>query len=119
MRISLAFCLLILAFSESFAQIVAITNVNVVDVRSGKIIPDQHVIIQNDRIANIGAAKKIKLPAGATSIDGAGKYLMPGMTDAHIHFFQSGGLYTRPDAINLGHAYSYEKDQQWIKDNMA
>jgi imidazolonepropionase-like amidohydrolase len=90
-----------------------------VDVKTGKIIPDQHVIIQNDRIANVGAAKKIKLPAGATIIDGNGKYLMPGMTDAHIHFFQSGGLYTRPDALNLGAVYSYEKDQQWIKDNMS
>ena len=47
-----------------------------------------------------------------------GKYAMPGMTDGHIHFFQSGGLYTRPDGINVPGIYPYEKDQQWIKENM-
>ncbi len=34
---------------------------------------------------------------------------MPGMTDAHIHFFQSGGLYTRPDVIDLRSKVPYEK----------
>ena len=121
MRICLSLLLLIITLPQSFSQTAApvcITNVNVVDVKTGKIIPDQHVIIQNDRIFQLGAAKKIKLPAGATTIDGTGKFLMPGLTDAHIHFFQSGGLYTRPDALNLGAVYSYEKDQQWIKDNL-
>ena len=44
---------------------------------------------------------KIKVPAGVTVIDGSGKYLLPGLTDAHVHFFQSGGLYARPDGIDL------------------
>jgi predicted amidohydrolase YtcJ len=44
---------------------------------------------------------------------------MPGMIDAHIHFFQSGGLYTRPDGMNLSAVYPYEKDQQWIKNNLT
>jgi imidazolonepropionase-like amidohydrolase len=122
MRLCLAFFMLILSLPECFAQSpdpICISNVTVVDVKTGKLVPDQVVIIQNDRIATIGSSKKIKPPAGATIIDGAGKFLMPGMTDAHIHFFQSGGLYTRPDALNLGSVYSYEKDQQWIRDNLS
>ncbi len=122
MRISLAFFLLVLPFSKTFAQpypSICITNVNVVDVRSGKIIPEQNVIIENGRITTVAPAKKMKLPHVDTTISGSGKYLMPGLTDAHIHFFQSGGLYTRPDALNLGNLYSYEKDQQWIKDNLS
>ena len=35
---------------------------------------------------------------GANEIDGKGKWVIPGMIDAHVHFFQSGNLYTRPDA---------------------
>jgi imidazolonepropionase-like amidohydrolase len=122
MRISMALLFLIVALPRSIAQTstpICITNVTVVDVKTGKLLPGQHVIIQNDRIATIGAAKKTKIPTGASVVDGAGKFLMPGMTDAHIHFFQSGGLYTRPDALNLGNVYSYEKDQQWIKDNLS
>src|SRR5688572_28436331 len=117
MRLCIAFLLLITSLPECFAQSlgpICITSVTVVDVKTGKLVPDQVVIIQNDRITTIGSSKKIKPPAGATIIDGAGKFLMPGMTDAHIHFFQSGGLYTRPDALNLGSVYSYEKDQQWV-----
>jgi hypothetical protein len=96
-----------------------IAHVNVVNVITQKIDADQTVVVDNDRITAVASAKKLKIPAGAFIIDAPGKYLMPGMTDAHIHFFQSGGLYTRPDAVNLNSVYSYEKDQQWIKDNQA
>jgi hypothetical protein len=96
-----------------------ITHVNVVNVITKKIDADQTVIIEKGRITAVDAAKKIKLRDVARVIDGTGKYLMPGMTDAHIHFFQSGGLYTRPDGLNLMSVYPYEKDQQWVKDNRA
>ncbi|MBO9202753.1 MULTISPECIES: amidohydrolase family protein [Niastella] len=96
-----------------------ITHVNLVNVITQKVEADQTVVIENGRIKTVGPAKKIKSPEAATIIDATGQYLMPGMTDAHIHFFQSGGLYTRPDAVNLNHAYPYEKDQQWVKDNRA
>jgi imidazolonepropionase-like amidohydrolase len=98
---------------------VYIIHANVVNVITKKTDADQTVVVDHGRITNIGPSKKIKPPAGALIIDATGKYLMPGMTDAHIHFFQSGGLYTRPDALNLKSVYPYEKDQQWIKDNQA
>jgi cytosine/adenosine deaminase-related metal-dependent hydrolase len=44
---------------------------------------------------------------------------MPGMTDAHIHFFQTGGLYTRPDGLDLRAVYPYEKDQQWAREHLS
>lgn len=95
----------------------AITHVSIINVITGKTDPDQTVIIDSNRIYAIGASKKIKIPENSTVIDGKGKFLMPGLTDAHIHFFQSGGLYTRPDALDLNKIYPYEKDQKWIKDN--
>jgi imidazolonepropionase-like amidohydrolase len=114
--------LLILSFTartQTPATIIYINNVNVINVITGKIDPGQSIIIENDRITAVGASKKIKAPANATIIDGTGRYAMPGLTDAHIHFFQSGGLYTRPDGVNLTRVYPYEKDQQWIKDNRS
>jgi imidazolonepropionase-like amidohydrolase len=36
-------------------------------------------------------SKKIKIPANVTVIDGTGKFLALGLTDAHIHFSQDGG----------------------------
>ena len=96
----------------------AIIHANVVNVVTGKIDPDQTVLIDSNRIVAVGSSKKVKVPATASVIDAGNKYLMPGMIDAHIHFFQSGGLYTRPDGINLNAVYSYDKDQQWIKNNL-
>lgn len=95
-----------------------INKVNVINVLTGKVEADQTIVIEGDRITASGPSKKIKAPANAAMIDGTGKYVMPGMTDAHIHFFQSGGLYTRPDGVNLNRVYPYEKDQQWVKDNL-
>jgi imidazolonepropionase-like amidohydrolase len=67
----------------------AITNVAVVDVINGKVIPNQTVIIIGDQIAQIGAQGKIKLQPGMEAIDGNGYYLMPGLVDAHVHYFEA------------------------------
>ncbi|MBW8683185.1 amidohydrolase family protein [Chitinophaga rhizophila] len=97
---------------------ICITHANVIDVINNKTLRDQTIVITQDRITQTGPTAKIKPPADAVIIDATGKYIMPGMTDAHVHFFQSGGLYTRPDAVNLTAIYPYEKDQQWVKDHL-
>ena len=112
-------CLLLLisCFSllRSSAQLL-IRNTTVADVETKKLIAGQDVLVENETIMAIG--KKIKVPAGATEIDGTGKYLMPGLVDAHVHFFQSGGLYTRPDAIDLRKEKPYEDEIRWVHSNM-
>ena len=114
------FLLLIIAVSISLSTSsqTYITNVTVIDVIKQKLIPDQTVMIKDDIITSIQPSKKIKIPADAAIIDGTGKFLMPGLTDAHVHFFQSGGLYTRPDAINLTKDKPYEKEIEWVHNNM-
>jgi imidazolonepropionase-like amidohydrolase len=87
-----------------------ITNVTITDVEKQKLFPNQTVVITNDLITNIQPSNKIKIPVNAILIDGKGKYLLPGMTDAHIHFFQNGGLYARPDAIDLRKLMPYDKE---------
>ncbi len=95
-----------------------ITHVNLVDVENQKIMPNVTVGITGNSISSITSKLKTNLPAEATIIDGRGKYLMPGLTDAHIHFFQSGGLYTRPDGIDLRKYMPYEKEIEWNRLNM-
>jgi imidazolonepropionase-like amidohydrolase len=51
-------------------------------------------------------------------IDGSGKYIIPGLIDAHIHLFQSGGLYTRPDVIDLRAYRSYDDERAWLLENL-
>jgi imidazolonepropionase-like amidohydrolase len=86
--------------------------------RKSKILPNQTIVITNDLITTVKSSKKVKIPVNADVIDGNGKYIFPGLTDAHIHFFQNGGLYTRPDAIDLRQFMPHEKDLNYAHNNM-
>lgn len=72
-------------------QITAFINVNLVPMGSDRILKNQTVIVRNGRIAEIGASKKIKIPADALRIDGRGKFLMPGLVDMHAHLPNGAG----------------------------
>lgn len=93
-----------------------VRNVTIVDVEDKKLLAPQDVLITNGSITAIG--KNLKTTATAKTIDGTGKWLMPGLVDAHVHFFQSGGLYARPDAIDLRKYKPYEKEIDWVHQNM-
>jgi imidazolonepropionase-like amidohydrolase len=108
--------LLISSFSL-FAQ-TYIINVTITDVEKQKLVPNQTVVITNDLISNIYKSNKLKIPKNATIIDGTEKYLVPGLVDAHIHFFQNGGLYTRPDAIDLRKERNYDQEIALAKTDM-
>lgn len=95
-----------------------VTNVTIADVENQKLVANQTVVITKDLISDIQANKKIKPPVNATVIDGNGKYLLPGLTDAHVHFFQNGGLYTRPDVIDLRKYQPHHDELNYSHQNM-
>jgi imidazolonepropionase-like amidohydrolase len=92
----------------------AIVGATVVDGRSAP-IPDAVVLVEGERIAAVGSRAQVALPKGITIVDGRGKWLTPGLVDAHVHFFQSGGAYTRPDAVDLRRYRPYEKEIALLK----
>jgi imidazolonepropionase-like amidohydrolase len=63
----------------------AIANVTVIDVRAGVALADQNVIVIGERIAGVGPAGSTPIPTGAQTLDGRGKYLIPGLWDMHVH----------------------------------
>ncbi|MBE0650636.1 MAG: amidohydrolase family protein [Bacteroidales bacterium] len=118
MTIKFLLVLLFLFSSFSLFAQTYITNVTITDVENHKLISDQTVVITDDLISNIQSSEKVKIPENASVVDGTGKYLIPGLTDAHIHFFQNGGLYTRPDVIDLRKYKPYPDEIQLAKDDM-
>ena len=66
-----------------------IAGVAVVDVEQGVILPDQMVIIEDGLIQAVGPHAEISAPKGSHVIDGRGLYLMPGLVDAHVHYFDA------------------------------
>jgi imidazolonepropionase-like amidohydrolase len=73
------------------------------------------IIINGDRIERIGP--KI-LEKGTHVIDCKGKFILPGYIDTHIHFFQSGDLFTRPDIVDLTKVRSYSEEVAWVKSHL-
>ena len=61
---------------------VALINANVVDVRSGTIQRNTVVVLRGGRIDTVGVAAT---PAGVRAIDLRGRYVVPGLIDAHVH----------------------------------
>jgi imidazolonepropionase-like amidohydrolase len=107
-----------ICFQQSQAQQLLIKNTNVVDVEKKKILAAQTVLVTDGKISTVDKDRMYKLPEGTTIIEGEGKYLVPGFTDAHIHFFQSGGIYARPDAIDLRKLRPYSEEIKWVHNNM-
>ncbi len=56
-----------------------------VDVIAGKMLADQIIVIENDRIKTVGPADATAVPAGATVIDLRNATVLPGLIDVHTH----------------------------------
>jgi imidazolonepropionase-like amidohydrolase len=67
--------------------VVALTNVLLVDGTGGEPRPGQTVIIRDGRIAEVGPAAAVQLPAGAHTMDLGGHTVIPGIVGLHDHMF--------------------------------
>ena len=57
----------------------------VIDLLRGMLLPNSVVVIQADRIAQVGTAGQVTVPAGAQVIRAEGKFILPGLWDSHAH----------------------------------
>jgi imidazolonepropionase-like amidohydrolase len=89
----------------------AIVNAHIVNTDGSGLLQNGTIIIKDNVISEIGIASEIAIPQDAEVIDAKGKWIIPGLIDTHIHFFQSGGLYTRPDIIDLRKYVPYEESE--------
>jgi hypothetical protein len=66
-------------------DLLVLTNVTVVDVRTGTSQPEQTVILERNHIASVGPSKSAKYPRNAASVNCRGLFLIPGLWDMHVH----------------------------------
>ncbi|WP_420449988.1 amidohydrolase family protein [Candidatus Palauibacter sp.] len=67
------------------ARVTAFVDVNVIPMDSDRVLAGQTVVVSGDRIVAVGPSSAVDVPNGAQRIDGAGKYLMPGLSEMHGH----------------------------------
>jgi imidazolonepropionase-like amidohydrolase len=95
-----------------------ILNGTAIDPGTGKIMPNAAITIEGDHIAAVKENNTDIPKKGDVVIDARGKFILPGYIDTHVHFFQSGGLFTRPDAVDLTSVRPYKDEIAMIKRNL-
>jgi imidazolonepropionase-like amidohydrolase len=84
--IALALALAALGVRSSGQTPIAVfEQVSVIPMDRERVLADRTVIVRDGRIAEIGPALKVHVPAGAARVEGRGKYLMPALSEMHAH----------------------------------
>src|SRR5262245_61490044 len=75
---------------------IAIEHATVINVATGARWSDQTAVITGNRIRAVGASGSVSIPGGVRTIDGRGKFLIPGIWDMHVHALFNGINRTLP-----------------------
>ena len=67
--------------------VIALRAGRLFDSKSGQLLANQVVLLEGERITEVGAAAQIKIPADAQVIDLSEATVLPGLIDAHTHMF--------------------------------
>jgi imidazolonepropionase-like amidohydrolase len=86
---------------------VAITGATLVNPGRAA-VKDAVIIVRNGRIACAGAKSECPVPSGIEVVDARGKFVGPGIIDAHVHYSQTGWVDGRPDALDLRAQFPYD-----------
>jgi imidazolonepropionase-like amidohydrolase len=66
-----------------------ITDVTVIDTTGAPPKPGQTVVVEGNRISQVGDAKKVHAPRGAQVVNARGLYVIPGLWDMHVHVWET------------------------------
>jgi hypothetical protein len=94
-----------------------LTHVNVVDVASGIVRRDFDVTIRDGRIASVAASAGAAARSGPRTIDATGKFLIPGLADMHIHWYDDRylGLFIANGVTSVRQMWGFPMHLAWRK----
>jgi imidazolonepropionase-like amidohydrolase len=101
------------------AAVTAFVGATVFDATGNNPIEDAVIVLSKDRIVAVGPKTEVSVPDDAVVIDVAGKWIVPGLVDSHIHFFQSAGIYARPHVVDLRETRPYEEEMKALKEDLS
>src|SRR5947208_15605366 len=101
--------------TSALAQKISLVGGTVINPADGKIVQNAVLVINGDKIESIASRKEIGVPVGSRWVECDGKFILPGHIDTHVHFFQSGDLFTRPDGADRNRVWPFKYEVGWIK----
>ena len=67
-------------------SVLVIDGGTLIDGTGAAPVPNSAIVIENGKIASVGPRASVRIPEGARVIDAKGKFLIPGLTDSHVHY---------------------------------
>jgi hypothetical protein len=117
-RTFLFLTLLLSSFSFSGrAEKISLVGATVINPADEKVLPNATVVINGDKIERVSMGKQDAAILGR-QVSCAGKFILPGYIDTHVHFFQSADLFTRPDGADFNSVRPYKDEVAWIKSHL-
>ncbi len=94
----------------------AIVNATVITMASPALLERQTIVVQGGKITAVGVGASI--PSGATVVDAAGRFVMPGLIDMHVHVLKSTDLasYTRWGVTTVRNMWGFPQIQTWQRE---
>ena len=77
----------VIAQIRSGGEVVVIEGATIIDGTGSGPQKDWIIVLGDGRIQDVGPASQVRRPDGARVIDANGKFLIPGLTDAHVHYY--------------------------------
>jgi imidazolonepropionase-like amidohydrolase len=77
------------------------------DVRTGKLLTDQMIVVRGERIVRVAPAAQVQIPAGAAVVDLGNATVLPGLIDAHTHIFLTGESHGRYEEQLLKESWQF------------
>lgn len=97
------------------AALRAVVGGTLVDGTGAPPVKDSVLVVRGGRIACAGPRSACPVPAGARIVDASGRWVTPGLVDAHVHFSQTGWADGRPDALDLRDRHPYEQVEAGLR----
>jgi len=113
----ITFALAFVAVASIRAEKYSLIGGTVINPDDGKVLPNATVVINGDKIERVAMGRQDAGTLGK-QIECVGKFILPGYTDTHIHFFQSGDLFTRPDGADFNSVRPYKDEVAWVKSHL-
>jgi len=85
----------------------ALVGATLVDGTGAPPVADAVVVLRGGEIECAGSRAECPVPEGVGRVDLAGRWITPGLVDAHVHFSQTGWADGRPDALDVRDRYPY------------
>ena len=114
---AIALTLSFFATASVYAEKISLIGGTVINPADGKVLPNATIVINGDKIERVAMGKQDAAALGK-QIDCAGKFILPGYIDTHVHFLQSGDLFTRPDIADFNSVRPYKDEIAWIKSHL-